>query len=84
MAETRIEKYREYRKSIISGGEPLLKTPIETSLKTTSKESLSSPTNQEAVFLKKIKRRSLFGNIAYILFLLAIIVPLAIFGFMLF
>ena len=83
MVETRIEKYREYRKSIING-DSLLKTPIATSLKATSKESQTSPTEQEAVFLRKINRREVFSNVSFIIFLLAIIVPLVTFGFILF
>ena len=81
--ETRIEKYREYRKSIIAG-EPLLKTQIETSLKTTSKESQSSVTEQEAVFLRKIKRKDMIGSLSYLVFLLGIIIPLIVFGLILF
>ena len=83
MAETRIEKYREYRKSIISGGS-VLKTPIETSLKTTSEEENSSLTEQEAVFLKKINTNKLLGTMLYIAFLLVIIIPLVIFAIKLF
>ena len=82
--ETRIEKYREYRKSIISGGDTFLKTPIETSLKTTSKESQTSPTEQEAVFLKKILHKGMITNSLYFLFLLVIIIPLIVFGIILF
>ena len=81
--ETRIEKYREYRRSIIAGG-PLLKTQIETSLKTTSKESQLSVSEQEAVFLRKIKRKEMIGTITYLVFLLGIITPLIVFGLILF
>ena len=82
--ETRIEKYREYRRSIISGNEPVLKTQIETSLKTTSKESQTTPVENEVIFLKKISRREKLGSACYILFLLMIIIPLITFGIIVF
>ena len=82
--ETRIEKYREYRRSIISGNEPALKTQIETSLKTTSKESQTTPVENEVIFLKKISRREKLGSLCYILFLLMIIIPLITFGIIVF
>ena len=82
--ETRIEKYREYRRSIISGNEPVLKTQIETSLKTTSKESQTTPVENEVIFLKKISRREKLGSLCYILFLLMIIIPLITFGIIVF
>ena len=84
MAETRIERFREYRKSIINGSDDILKTPIDTSLKTTSKESQSSPNEQEAVFLKKINRRKIGAVTSFSIFVLAIIVPLIVFGIFVF
>ena len=84
MAETRIEKYKEYRKSIISNGDLVLKTPIDTSLKTTSKESVNIVTEQEAVFLRKINHRKAVGNIFYIIFALALAVPLIVMGIIIF
>lgn len=84
MAETRIEKYKEYRKAILSGGDTVLKTPIETSLKTTSKESQSLPTEQEAVFLKKIKIKETAILLSFLFFVLAITIPLIVFGIILF
>lgn len=84
MAETRIEKFREYRKSIINGSDTVLKTPIETSLKTTSKESQSSPNEQEAVFLKQINSRKIISIVCFSIFVLAIVVPLIVFGVIVF
>ena len=83
MAESRVEKYRDYRRSMISG-EISTKTTIDTSLEATSMETNTSPTYEEALFLKKliIKKRL---NIAIFVFLLSVIFILnLVFGIILF
>ena len=85
MAQSRIEKFREYRKSIINNESDVnVKTQIETSLDTTSTESKTLPSEKEAVFLKKIQFRKNFTNIAFFTFTGAIIILLIVFGFILF
>ena len=84
MAKSRVEKYREYRKSILTEGSPTVKTAIDTSLETTSMESNTSPTYQEAVFLKHVVRKERFGIFLFILAISAIIVTSLVFGLILF
>ena len=85
MAQSRIEKFREYRKSIINNEMELnTKTPIETSLETTSTESKTLPSEQEAVFLKKLQTRKYFTNISFAVIVSAILITLAVFGLILF
>ena len=84
MAESRVEKYRDYRKSIITDGNPSVKNAIDTSLETTSVESNTSPTYQEAVFLKKVLNSKRFSIFAFI-FAFAVILSLSlVFGIILF
>ena len=85
MAQSRIEKFREYRKSIINNEMELTaKTPIETSLETTSTESKTLPSAKEAVFLKKLEVRKYFTNISFAVIVGAIIIILVVFGLILF
>lgn len=85
MAQSRIEKFREYRKSIINNEMELTtKTPIETSLETTSTESKTLPSEKEAVFLRKIMVRKNFTNITFTVILVVIAILLLVFGFILF
>ena len=84
MAVTRVEKYKDYRKSILTDGDPVVKTAIETSLETTSIESSTSPSYQEAVFLKKLNFKKWFYVISLSIFVIAIIVLMIVFGNILF
>lgn len=85
MAQSRIEKFREYRKSIINNEMELMtKTPIETSLETTSTESKILPSEKEAVFLRKLRVRKYFVNIAFTTFLAVVVILLVVFGLILF
>ena len=85
MAQSRIEKFREYRKSIINNEMELTaKTPIETSLETTSTESKTLPSEKEAVFLRKIIVRKRFTDITFIAILAVIAILLVVFGLILF
>ena len=85
MAQSRIEKFREYRRSIINNEMELnAKTPIETSLETTSTESKVLPSEKEAAFLKKLSFRKNFIDISFIVVVSAIIITLVVFGIILF
>ena len=85
MAQSRIEKFREYRKSIINNEMELnAKTPIETSLETSSTESKILPSETEAAFLKKLMFRKNFTNITFMVVVSAIVIVLVVFGLILF
>ena len=85
MAQSRIEKFREYRRSIINNEMELTaKTPIETSLENTSTESKVLPSDKEAAFLKKLMFRKNFANISFITIVSVISIALIVFGIILF
>ena len=83
MAESRIEKFREYRKSIVRD-DISSKTPIETSLETTSTVSDIEPTEREIEIIKKIKRRKNTITILFSIVVGGIIISLVAFGIILF
>ncbi|MCR4911948.1 MAG: hypothetical protein K5925_05435 [Bacilli bacterium] len=84
MAVTRVEKYKDYRKSILTDGDPVVKTAIETSLESTSIESNSAPSYQEAAFLRKLQFKKWFIIISLSTFVVAIIILTIVFGNILF
>ena len=84
MAKSRIETFKDYRNSIISDSEPVLRTQIETSLETTSTESKTAPTVVEAVFLKKMLRKKYFLLTLFWVFIVAVVVLEVVFGLILF
>ena len=85
MAQSRIEKFREYRRSIINNELELnAKTPIETSLETTSTESKVLPSEKEAAFLKKLTIRKNIQNISFLTVVSVISIALIVFGIILF
>ena len=84
MANSRIEKYKEYRKAIIAGELSEQKVTIETSLKTTSTASGNLPSADEVLFLKRIKLKNFASTSLYLLFTIAVIALLTIFGLKLF
>ena len=85
MAQSRIEKFREYRRSIINNEMELnAKTPIETSLETTSTESKVLPSEKEAAFLKKLSFRKNFIDLSFIVVVSVITITLIVFGIILF
>lgn len=77
MGLSRVEKFKEYRKSILSE-DTVLKTPIDTNLTATSIEPLSSANTEEAVFINKIIKRKridlalFFGSITVLLVLVIV------------
>lgn len=85
MAQSRIEKFREYRKSIINNeADVTIKTQIETSLETTSTESKTMPSEKEAAFLKKIYLKKYVVNTIFYLFVGSVVILLVVFGLYLF
>lgn len=85
MAQSRIEKFREYRRSIINNEMELVaKTPIETSLESTSTESKVLPSEKEAAFLRKLKIRKNIQNISFITVVSVVSILLVVFGIILF
>ena len=84
MAESRVEKYKEYRKSILTDGNPVVKTAIETSLETGSVESNTSPTYVESMLLKRIHNTKKIQMGLYAFAFLTIVLLMVIFGLILF
>lgn len=85
MAQSRIEKFREYRKSIINSETNVnVKTQIETSLETTSTESKTLPSEKEAVFLKRIYLKKSVANVIFFTVVGSIVILLVVFGLILF
>ena len=85
MAESRIEKFREYRRSIINNETDVtIKTPIETSLETNSTESKTLPSELESNLLGKIKFRKVATSVVYSVIAGSIVILLVVFGLILF
>lgn len=85
MAQSRIEKFREYRKSVINDvSNANFKTTIETSLETTSTESNTLPSELEEVFLRKIIIRRRISTITFLVLLSITLITLVVFGIILF
>ncbi len=85
MAQSRIEKFREYRKSIINNEMELtVKTPIETSLESTSTESKTLPSDKEAILLRKLTVRKHFTDTLFTTILAIVVILLVVFGLILF
>lgn len=85
MAQSRIEKFREYRRSIINNEMELVaKTPIETSLESTSTDSNVLPSETEVSFLRKLKIKRYVQNISFITVVSVVSILLVVFGIILF
>lgn len=80
MGLSRVEKYREYRKSILSSEDSVLKTPIDTNLDTNIKEPLSSTDSEEAVFIKKIIRNRRIDFILFFGIVCVLVIMLIVYG----
>ena len=95
MGISRVQKYKEYRNSMIKDGSPTLETPEKTNIKednhstknTTSTlpmdqviESLNSETNQEDLFIKKEKRKRTIKLVLIVSALVAVAIGIVIFG----
>ena len=84
MAKSRVETFREYRRSIISEDASLLKAPIDTSLETSPSSDSSLPTENEILLLKDIKKKKLIERLLFMVPCLAITILLIVFGIKLF
>ena len=84
MAQSRVERFKEYRKNIINGDNDISKATIETDIAVSAPVDGSPISEQEALFLKKIYRRQRAVNIIYLSGVLATIIALVIFGIILF
>lgn len=80
MAESRVEKFREYRKSIISDGSPALKTTIDTDLKGYVSENVPADFTEEIKLAKKLHNKKVFIYVLFGLFVLSVVVLLIVFG----
>ena len=83
MAQSRIEKFREYRKSIVRD-DVSSKTPIETSLETTSTISDIEPTAKEIEIIQKIRRRRNTATILFSILVGGMLISIIVFGIILF
>lgn len=85
MAVSRVEKFSEYRKSIISDGAAILKTPIDTSL-TREDSNITNLTisEQDINDIKKLKRRKYAQIILIAAYFLSVLLVLLIVGIKLF
>ena len=84
MAQSRVEKFREYRKSIINDDNTPLKTTIESEIKAGAPIEGSPISEEEAAFLKAIYRRERALTTLYFVCVFAIIAVFTIFGILLF
>lgn len=80
MGLSRVEKYKEYRKSILSSEDSVLKTPIDTNLNITNTEPLASEETEEAAFINKIIKKKRLTFILFFIPILAMLILLIIFG----
>lgn len=79
MAESRVEKFKEYRKSIISDGSPVLKSQIDTTLNTVTEES-NVDHSEQFKLLKGLKFKRRFVVVLFVLFVLAVAGLLTYYG----
>ncbi|MCR5184587.1 MAG: hypothetical protein K6C32_00685 [Bacilli bacterium] len=84
MGESRVEKFKDYRKSMIHDGELSEKVQINTDIEENSVNSKNRPTYQEELLLKELKSSRLLTYISYFGFLLIIIACILTFGLILF
>ena len=79
MAKSRVETFREYRKSIISEDEHLYKVPIETNI-ATNEVLDSSIKSEEEIKINKIKNRNIQEHFLFLIPILTIVILLVVFG----
>lgn len=83
MAQSRVEKFKEYRKNIINGDNDSLKTTIESEIKVSTPIEGSPISEEETIFLKQIYRKERAIVIFYFASVAIIIATLVVFGFIL-
>lgn len=79
MAKSRVETFREYRKSIISEDEHLYKAQVETDLPSNEVKD-SSIKEEEVIQINKIKQNNIKEHLLFLIPILTIIILLIIFG----
>ena len=84
MAQSRVERFKEYRKSIISDNSDALKSTIDVDIKVSSPRDGSPISEQEALSLKRIYQKETAINILYFACVLTIVITLVVFAFILF
>lgn len=84
MSKSRLEKFKDYRKSILLDGEYEEKSKINTSLEDGSVDSKNGPSYQEELLLKQIVNSKRIVNILYFGFAFIVITLIIAFGFILF
>lgn len=85
MAKSRVETFREYRRSIISGEEEIIeKTAIDSSIDVSKKASEVAISPEEALLLKKYNNKRLASCLFYLLTPALLLVGLVIAGFIVF
>jgi len=84
MAQSRVEKFKEYRKNIINGDNAPLKTTIETDIKASAPVESKTLSDQEAIFLKQIYRKENAINLLYFFGVIAAIITIIVMGIILF
>lgn len=84
MSKSRLEKFKDYRKSILLDGEYEEKSKINTSLEDGSVDSKNGPSYQEELLLKQIVNSRRIVNILYFGFTFIVIALIITFGFILF
>lgn len=84
MATSRVEKFKEYRKSIINSDNGPLKATIDSEIKISAPIEGTTLNEQEAIFLRKILNHEKAINISYFVLLILAITTLVVFGIILF
>lgn len=78
MGESRVEKFREYRNSIMNDNSLNSKVEIDTCLKACAVDEL--PDEQKVILLRKLSKRKLFWTIFLSLIIITVLVLLVVFG----
>ena len=85
MAESRVEKFKEYRKSIIGEDDSgVKKEAIDTSLKQNSVESKNGPSSTEEEHYKNLSLKKRLNIIFFLTIFLLIVSAIVVFGIILF
>lgn len=84
MAESRVEKFKEYRKSIIAEVSSVEKESIDTSLEQNSVESKNGPSDIEVSYYKKLTLTKRLNVIFFLAILVLTITAIIVFGIILF
>lgn len=84
MAKSRVETFKDYRKSILNDDDNYSKLEIDSSLENTAQESKNGVTEAELIYLKKIQTSKFWFNFLFLLPIGLIALAIIIFGLVLF